>query len=103
MGHDSRDPGGRHAAYPSSVPLRPLRRRVGPARTAVGLLRGAGASPEMARPAGRGRRLLTAPFGLRLADAAQGGPAPAEGLLTPLEGAPGMEEHTTELPSRQYL
>ncbi len=51
-----RDPGGRHAAYPSSVPLGPHRPGVGFAGASAGLLREARAPTKVARQAeGRNR------------------------------------------------
>jgi putative transposase len=60
MVYDSLVPGGLHVAYTSPVPLRPLRRRVGPAGAPTRVFREARSPAEVARQARGRRRLLPA-------------------------------------------
>ena len=74
----SRVPGGHHAAYSPSLPLRPYRPRVESTRTAASVPRKARAPTQMARTPYRRCRVLSTALRLRLADAAPGASALAE-------------------------
>jgi hypothetical protein len=71
-------PGGCHA--PSTLPVRPLRRRVGPARTAAQQGRKARPTARVVHPSGRRRRVLPAQERLFVADAPARVPTVADRL-----------------------
>src|SRR5215213_10968823 len=90
--YDSRAPGGLHVPYTSPpVPLRPLRRGVGPAGTPTRVFREARSPAEVARQARGRRRLLPAKERLRMAHVAPRVSAVADGVLPLLQVAPGRE------------
>jgi len=66
----ARASGDGYAPHPPPLPIRPFRRRVGPAGAASRILREARSTAQVARPARRERRLLLAALGMCLADAA---------------------------------
>src|SRR5215211_7396542 len=85
----ARASGGRYAPHLPPVPVRPFRRRVGPAGAATRLSREARPAAQVAHPAGCGRRLLPAALGMCLANAPVGVPALADRLLPLPQMAPG--------------